>query len=550
MSSTSLSEAVRAAADPLQFEAFLDAWNARFDEVTETQQDLTAAVEDTLAQIAAGKGGEEQSDRIGRRLNALPHPALSVRRDGRIVAVNEAALRRIGADVGDPVEAVGYELDGAEAITSTIALVLSGTNTPGGALLRRAHGSGGRTATLAFVPTARNADAEDSVLIFVIDPEWSSEVQRMLSDSAGLTQSEGEIVAAFVAGQTLEDIAETRGRALSTVRTQFNTILAKVGARGQADLMRTALTLSQFTADLGDIADTVAHPTRRRVQILSSGGRVADATLSGDPKGAPVVFMPTMTQNCLLADGEEAFRRAGLRAIHLWRPGFAETDPPSGDQDVEGAMTADFVALLDQLHVRKVPLVAYDTATRDAFALAGRAGDRIAGLVLVSSGLPPPMNRKGTVGAPWAEALIRTTQASPAFLKLMVRAGIRTWRILGSRRFSQMQLRGSAPDAAVIARADYVRDADAGVRQSNLQGIEANYREVLVFSEDWRDLAAACPAPVTFLHGAHDPCFSIDGIRRLAADIDADVDEVEDGGFLTRVSHPERLIAAIRRFLA
>ncbi len=56
----------------------------------------------------------------------------------------------------------------------------------------------------------------------------------------GLTPAEADVAVAFIAGATLERLAQSRKTALSTVRTQIRAITAKLGASNLQDLIRKA----------------------------------------------------------------------------------------------------------------------------------------------------------------------------------------------------------------------------------------------------------------------------------------------------------------------
>jgi len=57
----------------------------------------------------------------------------------------------------------------------------------------------------------------------------------------GLTRSEAQIVARLARGQTLEDIASTRGQQLNTIRTQVKSVFRKTNTRRQSDVIKLVL---------------------------------------------------------------------------------------------------------------------------------------------------------------------------------------------------------------------------------------------------------------------------------------------------------------------
>lgn len=56
-----------------------------------------------------------------------------------------------------------------------------------------------------------------------------------------LTSAQARVLSAFLAGQSLQEIAESQGVTINTVRTHFVQVRGKLGARDQADVVRIAL---------------------------------------------------------------------------------------------------------------------------------------------------------------------------------------------------------------------------------------------------------------------------------------------------------------------
>jgi CheY-like chemotaxis protein/DNA-binding CsgD family transcriptional regulator len=70
-----------------------------------------------------------------------------------------------------------------------------------------------------------------------------------------LTQAERLLAAEIGAGANLADVAQTRGVALATVRSQLKSVFGKMGVTRQSDLVRALLTL-QFAAGLSELRTT------------------------------------------------------------------------------------------------------------------------------------------------------------------------------------------------------------------------------------------------------------------------------------------------------
>ena len=72
----------------------------------------------------------------------------------------------------------------------------------------------------------------------VVDPQRHSPAAEDLAEFFGLSPAEARLVAALLTGKTLAQIAAVTGVRITTLRTQLGSILRKVGAERQSDLIR------------------------------------------------------------------------------------------------------------------------------------------------------------------------------------------------------------------------------------------------------------------------------------------------------------------------
>src|SRR5206468_10133866 len=75
-------------------------------------------------------------------------------------------------------------------------------------------------------------------MIIVIDPERHSPPESELVELFGLSPAEARLAAALMTRKTLAEIADEFGLQVATLRTQLRSILKKVGAKRQSDLIR------------------------------------------------------------------------------------------------------------------------------------------------------------------------------------------------------------------------------------------------------------------------------------------------------------------------
>jgi DNA-binding CsgD family transcriptional regulator len=75
-------------------------------------------------------------------------------------------------------------------------------------------------------------------MIVIVDPERHSPSGSELVELFGFSPAEARLAAALMTGKTLTEIAAEFGLRVPTLRTQLRSILKKVGAKRQSDLVR------------------------------------------------------------------------------------------------------------------------------------------------------------------------------------------------------------------------------------------------------------------------------------------------------------------------
>jgi DNA-binding CsgD family transcriptional regulator len=75
-------------------------------------------------------------------------------------------------------------------------------------------------------------------MIVIVDPERHSPSDSELIELFGFSPAEARLAVALMTGKTLTEIAGEFGLQVATLRTQLRSILRKVGAKRQSDLVR------------------------------------------------------------------------------------------------------------------------------------------------------------------------------------------------------------------------------------------------------------------------------------------------------------------------
>jgi DNA-binding CsgD family transcriptional regulator/PAS domain-containing protein len=162
--------------------------------------------------------------------NALAAEVLEARdglglRNGRLAAQEKQTERAFARRLRQIASAVGPEPDPPAPIP-----------------VARPSGRAPYRVDVLPLPTAsgfhRN-EAGATVLVLIHDPTQRRQLRRYeLSFLYGLTPAEAALAEAVVAGETLREYAERKGRSIGTVRHQMKQVLAKTECHRQADLIR------------------------------------------------------------------------------------------------------------------------------------------------------------------------------------------------------------------------------------------------------------------------------------------------------------------------
>jgi len=97
--------------------------------------------------------------------------------------------------------------------------------------------------TVAPLRAYKGVDNRRFAIIIIVDPQRYIPLEKDLIGFFGLTPAEARLSAALVTGKTLSNIAANFGIQITTARTQLGSILRKVGAERQSDLVRILSTV-------------------------------------------------------------------------------------------------------------------------------------------------------------------------------------------------------------------------------------------------------------------------------------------------------------------
>ena len=544
--------------NPASYDALIDNWNLVFDlgrqQGNDTFSKLEAAASATTPSIseAVSRPDSSVSRRVGHLLEHFDSPAYLVRKNGRISAQNSAATQSFHMGAGETLDDLPFKLEQGERISDLVRTSLNpGRNSQDAVIKRAFSDTSDSSATLSIAPSMAADGGESSALVFVINARWKTKATGLIKREFDLSTAEADLLVGFLDGQTTQDMAQARHRSHSTIRTQFHSLMGKMGARSQTELLRNALSVSQFVDQVEEIAEVIRHPHRKRVDMIRPGGRSVEITLAGDFKGTPLVFLQDAMSYTFEGKVEQVFHDAGYCIYSLCRPGFGDTDPPlAGDDDFK-TFASDLDALLDQLGHDSCMLLTSNVGPSFMFAAAQQVSKRITGLIQVSASAPISYFQDRRTTSSWAQAVLNAAQKHGFLKELMIKTGIRTWKAIGQERFMQAQFRNATSgELAATTNPEALKESQFALNTATKQSLDPLVKTTLLVFSDYKPSIAATDIPILIIHGVNDSVFPIEGIRELAHDFDprTKLIELEGAGFSAMSTHTQAIMEHISDF--
>jgi DNA-binding CsgD family transcriptional regulator/PAS domain-containing protein len=180
-------------------------------------------------------------------LDMLAAPVIATDPSGRILYMNERGEKML-----ERRACLTYARDGGLGAVQAndndrlrAAIAAAGRDKATTVMLHRVAGG---LPVAAVVAPSHAVSAQRHALIVISDPEARAAPER-LKELFDLSRAEAEVAAALASGRSLDEIAEDRGVAVSTLRVQLKSIYAKTSTNRQAELVSLIVGLHRF--DLG-----------------------------------------------------------------------------------------------------------------------------------------------------------------------------------------------------------------------------------------------------------------------------------------------------------
>ena len=446
-----------------------------------------------------------------------------------IAALNAGAEAAFDVAQGSHIRDMPFDDDQLSLLTGALKTDLSrdGSDTR---LLKLTMSETGRPVLFHMRHLSQN-DADGKPLVLVVSTQyfWKPELDDTLIEVFELTRAELGVVRALVEGRDAKAVAAERGTSEGTVRSQIKSILAKMGAKSQSEVIRLVMSLRDVTgpskaegglpaaAALG--SDWLQKEAEKPLKTMAlPDGRRYDYHDQGPPDGTPIL-LSHMGYGQLRWSApmlKLAFQH-GLRVVAPVRAGYGRSSNMDRKADVVAVTRQDTVALLDHLAISRLPYVPQGNDMLWAVDLAAEYPERICEIVGICARPCLPGDQHYARMAKWHRFFLSTAKHSPSLLDFTAKAAFALARRIGPRAMFTNMNKGSEADHRLMS--DPVTQPIMHMAASEIlftdesDAAQAFAMETLATEADWSDrMHAAKDTPIWAINGAQDPAVDMSTI--------------------------------------
>ena len=526
------------ALDPGSLETFIDAWNGAGLDAQSARETLESI--DTFDQAFAAHlrraetflhRGEEDQPALSTLLAPFDNlAAIIVDAHLKVVACNDGATRSLGLSEGDDFITLQASPAALEGFVDTLRDLFRTTQKPDRLLKMEVGRKDAQTLFQIHRLAESGPDGQALALIVTTQYHWQPALGATLQEVFQLTSAEQGVVRAMVEGMDAKTIATDRGTSEGTVRSQIKSILAKMNARSQSEVIRLVLSfrdVAQGVAATGKlppnaaplkVADWLDTEVWKPFGILTRpDGRKMYYNDMGPATGTPVLYshMGFCAARWSRSMLKYAFRY-NLRIICPIRAGYGPSTNLDRDADVMEATRDDTLALLDHLGIARLPYLTQGNDLIFAVDLAIQRPDVVSEIIGMGARPYLPGDLHYASMSKWHRFFLSTAKHAPHLLAFTAKAVVALARRVGLIEMFRQIMKDSPSDLAMIADPDIypimvaIGDLIAGEHAN----ISQSYAMELIQTEtDWSHLMIAAKAtPTWFVNGLEDPSLNVAAI--------------------------------------
>lgn len=562
------------ALDPQSLELFIDAWNSAGLDASAARQtirDIDAFDETYQAHLNRAETflsrASESDAKLTLAATLTPFNSLAafiVSSDLTVLACNQGAQSAFGIEDGMNLRALHLRDEALKALTAGVADVFRTADRPD-RLMNIEFGVGPGPALFQIRRVAQtNQNTEDHALVVTTRYHWQTALGETLHEVYGLTAAEQGVVRALVEGSDAKAISAKRGTSEGTVRGQIKSVLSKMHARTQSEVIRLVLSLRDVSSKTSEETETAAHiPFYDTSDWLAAevwkpfksvtlpDGRRLDYHDMGPTMGAPVIY--SHMGYCMARWHKPMLKLAfqhGLRVICPIRAGYGQSDNLDPKADILTSTRDDTLFLLNHLGIARLPYLTQGNDLLFAADFAAHYPEMISEIIGICARPCLTGDHHYSGMAKWHRFFLSKAKHAPHLLNFTTKAAVALAKRIGVTEMYRRMNQSSAADMALIDVDDLspVLLANAELIAGETTDVAQAYAmEILSTEADWSILLMQCAGiKMWFVNGAEDPATDI---ATIAAYREAypwiEIEVVADKGQLLLYQHFEALIPRI-----
>lgn len=557
------------AMEPERFRELVDIWRDNLNAVdkdslpvfsgdAETLDRHLQRADTILSLVSANEDSLPQP--LQEKLNSESQAMMAVTKEGRIEALNHGAMQLFNIADGAYIKDLLIDETDTNIILRELARLSAISPdeeaiTPSLFQITRIEGDQPLLITFSRWKTS---GGRHFTLIKSSDFVWPIYLTPLVKTAFGLTGAESDIIKLIVEGQSTEQIAETRGSTIQTVRTQIKSLYAKTSTNNQSEFMRMAIGLTTLQLVDKDVltgayqrpenAKNIAYPLPDHRRLLSlPDGRIMDYAIFGPEEGKPCVFF----HNEFLGDiwpvklARLALQKK-LRIILPARSFYGRSSPaPKGVINYEQT-SEDLEVLFKYLDIKKAVMISQAIGGQYPLYHAIKYPERVAALVGIAPAFPFSDASHEEKMPKFTKFMASIVSRQPRMLDFIAKTGFMFHSRVGSKRFLETILSQSEPDMKIIKDPD---NLDAIVR--GFQYTSANEYRGFLFDyktmvPDSRDLILKLHCPIFAVIGSDENNSRLDRSNSLiSAGANITNRIAKGGGEMLVFSHPDLIIDTV-----
>ncbi len=525
------------ALDPRSLESFIDSWTDAGLDREQTRQVLAGFDEfDTIFHdhisradtfLRRGTRNDKGTDMTAALAPFESLAAFIVDRSFLIVAANEGARESFGLIEGASLADVNVPADTFEPLVEALEKTLSSPKPTQSILKVESEESPTPVVFQIRQLPKRDNERDNLVLVVTTKHHWSAFLSETLEEVFQLTSAEQGIVRALVEGMSAKEISANRGTSEGTVRGQIKTVLSKMNARTQSEIIRLVLNLRDVSsgqrlpeAPSGTVPllitkkwlrDEVWKPYQT---LIMPDGRRMDYHVMGPINGAPVLY--SHMGYCLVRWHEPMVRMLydlNLRVVCPIRAGYGKSENIDPTADVLASTRSDTLFLLQHLGISRLPYLTQSNDLIFAADFATHHPEMVSEIIGLCARPPLPGDRHYSNMGVWHRFFLSTARHAPHLLRFTTKAAVSMGRRIGSMEMLR-QMNKSSPsdmllleDKALVAvlkeNAELIVAPSADITQAYTMEIRAT-------EAPWSKLMFAIEGIKTwFVNGGEDPATDV-----------------------------------------